>query len=51
VRKSNVDGAELLFRFLCVVDRQKPTLVTLKAVAGPDDDGQPCLTFMLPEED
>jgi hypothetical protein len=51
VRNSNVDGAELLFRFLCVVDRQKPTLVTLKAVAGPDDDGQPCLTFMLPEED
>jgi hypothetical protein len=34
-----------------VVDRQKPTLVTLKAVAGPDDDGQPCLTLMLPEED
>lgn len=26
-------------------------LVTLKAVAGPDDDLWPCLTFMLPDED
>jgi hypothetical protein len=28
-----------------------PELVTLKAVAGLDDDGRPCLTFMLPDED
>jgi hypothetical protein len=25
--------------------------VHLKAVCGPDDDGSPCLTIMLPEED
>ena len=25
--------------------------VTLKAVSGPGDDGQPVITFMLPEED
>jgi hypothetical protein len=25
--------------------------VTLKAVIGPDDDGRPCLTVMLPDED
>jgi hypothetical protein len=26
-------------------------IVHLKAVCGPDDDGSPCLTIMLPEED
>jgi hypothetical protein len=28
-----------------------PPLVRLKAVCGPADDGKPCLTVMLPEED
>jgi len=23
----------------------------LKCISGPDDDGEPCLTFMLPDED
>jgi hypothetical protein len=26
-------------------------LLTLKAVSGPGDDGEPVMTFMLPEED
>lgn len=30
---------------------KKPKLRTIKCVCGPDDDGSPCLTFMLPEED
>lgn len=29
----------------------EPPLVTLKAVCGPNDDGSPCITVMLPEED
>ncbi|MCC7419808.1 MAG: hypothetical protein IT428_05985 [Planctomycetaceae bacterium] len=29
----------------------KPSLVTLKCVIGPDDDGKPCLTIMLPNQD
>jgi hypothetical protein len=29
----------------------RPKLVHLKAVCGPNDDGSPCLTIMLPEED
>jgi hypothetical protein len=29
----------------------RPKIVQLKAVCGPDDDGSPCLTIMLPEED
>jgi hypothetical protein len=28
-----------------------PLLVDLKAVFGPDDDGSPCITIMLPDED
>jgi hypothetical protein len=28
-----------------------PPLVRLKAVAGPDDVGAPCITAMLPDED
>jgi hypothetical protein len=28
-----------------------PPLVRLKAVCGPDDDGSPCITVMLPAED
>lgn len=28
-----------------------PELVTLRAVCGPDDDGSPCITVMLPHED
>jgi len=31
-------------------DDREPKLVTLKAVCGPDDDGSPCITVMLPEE-
>jgi hypothetical protein len=29
----------------------RPKLVQLKSVCGPDDDGGPCITIMLPEED
>lgn len=29
----------------------KPRLTALKAICGPDDDGQPCITIMLPDED
>jgi hypothetical protein len=28
-----------------------PKLVQLQSVCGPDDDGTPCLTIMLPDED
>jgi hypothetical protein len=28
-----------------------PPLVRLKAVSGPDDDGAPCITVMLPDKD
>ncbi len=28
-----------------------PPLVRLKALCGPDDDGSPCITMLLPDED
>ena len=45
-------GAELKFR-VCVQNRPdvEPELMALKAVCGPDDDGNPCLTVMMPNED
>ncbi len=56
-------GSELLFEFICLPngsacwsnERRGPSpeqrLVQLKAVSGPGDRGEPCLTLMLPEED
>ncbi len=50
IRAEVLDARE--FRFgLSVVTAEGTELVTLKAVIGPDDDGGPCLTIMLPEED
>ena len=37
VRQDNRDGT--------------PPLVRLKALCGPDDDGAPCITVMMPAED
>lgn len=62
-RRAKTDGDELLFDFVCLPngtdneanDKQNDSgiyrLVQLKAVAGPGDRGEPCLTFMLPSED
>lgn len=52
VGSRNRDARELRYR-LCVVTRagEAPEPVELKALMGPDDDGAPCLTIMLPDED
>ena len=46
------DSRELFFS-LYVLNREgdEPELGKLKAVCGPDDDGMPCVTIMLPDED
>jgi hypothetical protein len=61
--RTNADGNELLFDFLCLPngdgyddnERQADSgvyrLARLKAVASPGDRGEPCLTLMLPSED
>lgn len=46
-------GPELQFELHVRLDNadEIPPLVALKAVCGPNDDGSPCITVMLPEED
>jgi hypothetical protein len=46
-------GSALFFRVPVRNDNREgePPLVRLKAVCGPADDGSPCLTIMLPDED
>jgi hypothetical protein len=49
----NLDASEVIFPLHVRNDnrRGEPPLVTLKAVCGPDDDGTPCITIMMPDED
>jgi hypothetical protein len=62
--RHKADGNELFFEFLCLpngdvgyeenekrADGGVYRLVQLKAVVGPGDRGEPCLTVMLPTED
>ena len=48
--RKNQDSV-MLFRFYVRNDKRLATLVTLKAVCGPDDDGSPCITIMKTDED
>lgn len=46
------DGKFMLFFKLYVRnDNRRSQLIELKAVCGPDDEGLPCITIMLPGED
>ena len=47
------DGPEVRFDVHVRSDNRErtPPLVRLKALCGPDDDGSPCITVLLPEED
>jgi len=40
----------LLYRLYVRNDNRRPKLVTLKAICGPGDDGEPVITILLPEE-
>jgi hypothetical protein len=51
IRSSKADGDTLSFQLYVRNDNRKPRLVTLTSVCGPDDDGAPCLTAMLPVAD
>lgn len=52
VRISDCPGAVLPFRLYVQTEANAaPELIELKAVCGPDDDGTPCVTVMLPDED
>jgi hypothetical protein len=47
------DGREVRFAVHVRNDNRErtPPLVRLKAMCGPDDDGAPCITVLLPDED
>ena len=49
--KKAEDASALRFQLYVRNDNRQARLVTLKAVCGPEDDGGPCITVMLPEED
>lgn len=49
IRRSRERGDTL--RYELYVRNRHPELVTLKAICGPADDGTPCITVMLPNED
>ena len=61
--KQKQDFSELLFDLVCIPNGRglwanecvalspEQRLIRLKAVAGPGDRGEPCITFMLPTED
>lgn len=51
IQGANLAASEFQFALSVVTAAERSELVTLKAVIGPDDDGRPCLTIMLPEED
>ena len=41
----------LLYQLYVRNDNRRARSVTLKATCGPADDGSPCITLMLPDED
>jgi hypothetical protein len=51
--RTNRDDREIRFRLHVKNDNQDGVnpFIELKAVCGPDDDGTPCVTVMLLEED
>jgi hypothetical protein len=49
-RSRGSDGAEILFEVLCVATSVHPSGVVLRCVVGPDGDGEPVVTLMLPDE-
>jgi hypothetical protein len=52
VQREKDDATELLFQLYVRNDNHWPRLVTLKAVCGPDEHGEPCITVMpLPAQD
>jgi hypothetical protein len=53
IRSSRGFGTEIRYRLHVRNDNREgtPPLVGLKALCGPDDDGSPCITVMLPDED
>lgn len=50
-RIRDAEGTEVQFYILATNNRGRRTLVNLKAVSGPGDNGEHVITIMLPDED
>lgn len=48
---SNINRSKLIFRVIFLMTPRQKKVVTLKAIAGQGDNGEPVITIMLPEED
>lgn len=51
IRRETHKGRVLVFHVMVRNEPNRSCVVALKAVSGPDDEGNPCLTVMLPDED
>lgn len=51
LRRHDRHDLQVFFRLHVCNAEQKEDLVTLKAVCGPGDEGEPVITIMLPNED
>ena len=51
IRRGPVGQDRLLFKVIFLQAPNKHETVTLKAICGPGDKGEPVLTVMLPDED
>ena len=51
IRRSRGGGDGLTFSVIFLQAPCRQVTVTLKAICGPGDDGEPVLTVMLPNED
>lgn len=45
------NGSECRFDLYVVTESVRPSLVSLKAMIGPGDEGEPVITILKPEED
>ena len=50
-RSKSTEQDPLLFKVIFLMAPEKQETLTLKAMCGPGDNGEPVLTVMLPEED
>jgi len=47
----NVTATQLLFKVIFIMKERQRRTITLKALAGPGDHGEPVITIMFPGED
>jgi len=49
--RGDADADRLLFEVIFLMSPGRHRTVTLKAICGPGDDGEPVITVMMPDED